>query len=99
MICRYLTIQIYLKYVGTNQACKFNPSTVGARVLGYVDVNPTESALQNAVATIGPISVAITVINSFYSYSSGVYYDSTCNNYGLNHGGKIHLSIHASVSC
>jgi len=72
---------------------------VRARVLGYVDVYPTELDLKNAVATIGPISVAITVINSFYSYSSGVYYDSTCNNYGLNHGGKIDLNIYKAFVC
>ena len=38
--------------------CRFNPSTVGATISGYFTVAPgDENALQEAVATIGPISV------------------------------------------
>lgn len=53
--------------------CRFNPNTVGARCTGYVDVNTgDESALQEAVATIGPISVAIDAgHSSFQLYESG----------------------------
>ena len=71
--------------------CNFNSSNVGAvvKAQGGVAISTTEADLKIAVATIGPISVAITVVNSFFSYASGVYYDSTCNNYGINHGGLI----------
>lgn len=38
-----------------------------------------ENALKTAVATIGPISIAIDATRpSFMSYRSGVYIDSTC---------------------
>lgn len=60
---------------------------IKATVKGYVDIDQNEVALLNAVKTIGPISVAIAAIQSFVSYKSGVYYDSTCHQNGLNHGG------------
>ena len=42
--------------------------------------------MQDALTNVGPISVGITVVNSFFSYKDGVYYDSTCNSFGVNHG-------------
>ena len=41
-----------------DQTCSFNPANVGATDSGFVDVKTKdESALQQAVATVGPISV------------------------------------------
>ena len=59
--------------VGT---CKFNPNTVGATDSGCIQVTVgDESALQEAVATVGPISVAIDVAHgNFMSYQSGKSY-------------------------
>lgn len=53
--------------------CRFNPATVGATCTGYVDItSEDENALQEAVATIGPISVAIDASHlSFQLYDSG----------------------------
>lgn len=53
--------------------CRFNPDTVGATCTGYMNVKiGDEKALQEAVATIGPISVAIDAGNiSFQLYKSG----------------------------
>jgi cathepsin L len=43
-----------------NGKCMFNPANVGATDTGFVDVkSKSESDLQSAVATVGPISVAI----------------------------------------
>lgn len=75
--------------MGVNQACKFKNSNIGATDTGYVDIPTNEEALRNAVTTVGPISVSIAAISSFNSYSSGVYYDSTCNSKSVNHGGNL----------
>ena len=43
-----------------DEKCRFNPATVGATDTGYVDIqSKNESALQVAVATVGPISCAM----------------------------------------
>ena len=43
-----------------NEKCRFNPNTVGATDTGYVDIpSGNEDALTSAIATVGPISVAI----------------------------------------
>ena len=60
--------------------CYFRAQYVGATDSGYVDIpSGDEQALQAAVATIGPISVAIDATHpSFQSYRSGVYYEPYC---------------------
>ena len=43
-----------------DEKCNFNPNTVGATDTGYVDIpSGNEEKLTDAVATVGPISVAI----------------------------------------
>ncbi|XP_046647089.1 ervatamin-B-like [Daphnia pulicaria] len=63
-------------------ACK-----IGAKVssFDYVESkNATE--MQIALTKYGPLAVAITVVGSFYSYSSGVYDDPACDGKDVNHG-------------
>ena len=56
--------------------------------MGYTDIpRESENALQSAVATVGPISVAIDASRStFHFYKSGVYYDAECSSTRLDHG-------------
>ncbi|XP_053365296.1 digestive cysteine proteinase 2-like [Clarias gariepinus] len=67
--------------------CRYNPATVGTTCTGYVSIkNEDENALQEAVATIGPISVAInTEQGSFQLYASGVYEEPKCSSTNLTH--------------
>nr|XP_042900288.1 digestive cysteine proteinase 1-like [Parasteatoda tepidariorum] len=68
--------------------CLFNKANVGATVTGYVDI-PTgdENALKTAVATVGPVSVAIDASNfSFQLYQDGIYDESSCSTSQLDHG-------------
>lgn len=67
--------------------CGFNPAYVGATDTGYVLLPANETALQTAVANIGPVSVAIDASNpSFQQYKSGIYYEPLCSSSKLNHG-------------
>jgi len=55
----------------------------------FVDIPANnEAALENAVATSGPVSVAINVVSDFQFYSGGVYNSRSCSSdpSSLNHG-------------
>lgn len=71
-----------------DDTCKFNKTTVGATVTGFVDIQSgSEDALQKAAATIGPISVAIDASHwSFQFYHRGVYDEWLCSSSSLDHG-------------
>ncbi|XP_060790735.1 procathepsin L-like isoform X2 [Neoarius graeffei] len=75
-------------YEAEDMPCRYNPATVGANCTGYKDIKSgDEKALQEAVATIGPISVAIDASQvSFMLYDSGVYYEPYCSSTELDHG-------------
>ncbi|XP_068682886.1 cathepsin L-like [Montipora capricornis] len=75
-------------YVGSDEKCRFNRSDVGADATGYVDVKSgDEDALKMAVATVGPISVAIDALSSsFMLYKGGVYVEPNCSTTFLDHG-------------
>lgn len=51
----------------------------------HYSIKGNEAALLEAVATEGPVSVGIDA-SYLASYSSGIYSDSLCSPYGLNHG-------------
>uniref|UniRef100_UPI00398EF824 cathepsin L.1 isoform X1 n=1 Tax=Pristiophorus japonicus TaxID=55135 RepID=UPI00398EF824 len=75
-------------YEAEDGPCRFNPQAVGATCQGYVDLpSGSETFLEDAVATIGPVSVAIDAGHlSFQLYSSGIYDEPSCSSDVLNHG-------------
>lgn len=70
------------------RARRYNPKNAGADDVGFVDVPPGDEArLLAAVATQGPVSVAIDAsLETFQLYSDGVYYDENCSTSNLDHG-------------
>ncbi|KAJ8368911.1 hypothetical protein SKAU_G00089390, partial [Synaphobranchus kaupii] len=59
-------------YEAIDGQCRFKPDSIGATCSGYVDITSmNENALQEAVATVGPVSVAIDAGHaSFQLYKS-----------------------------
>jgi len=75
-------------YEGEDDKCRYNPAYRGATDIGFVDVEAgDENALKSALATQGPVSVAIDASHeSFQFYNSGVYRDQECSPENLDHG-------------
>lgn len=75
-------------YEAIDDSCKFSKQTVGATDKGFVDIpSGDEEAMKQAVATVGPVSIAIDASHeSFQFYSSGVYYEQECDSQNLDHG-------------
>ncbi|KAG1679585.1 Cathepsin L [Nymphon striatum] len=75
-------------YTAEDGTCHFKKQDIGATDSGFVDIaSGDEKALQKAVATVGPISVAIDASHiSFQLYSEGVYNEPECSSTALDHG-------------
>ncbi|MCK0538909.1 C1 family peptidase [Alcanivorax quisquiliarum] len=69
-------------YEAEIKECRFDPSKIGATITGYADLPPgDEKVLKRAVATVGPVSVAIdSKDGDFQHYKNGVYHSDTCLN-------------------
>ncbi|XP_003489564.1 cathepsin L [Bombus vancouverensis nearcticus] len=83
-----LDTEVTYPYEAENDKCRYNAANSGARDVGYVDIpQGNEKKLKAAVATIGPVSVAIDASHqSFQFYSEGVYYEPECSSENLDHG-------------
>jgi len=75
-------------YHARDEKCVFDKKNVGANDTGFTDIKAqSEADLQAAIATVGPISVAIDANHaSFQLYKSGVYNEPACSATQLDHG-------------
>jgi cathepsin L len=75
-------------YKARDQKCAFKPANVGATDTGFTDIQAgSEDDLTNAIASEGPISVAIDASkSSFQFYHKGVYVERSCSSTQLDHG-------------
>eukprot|EP01120_Amphizonella_sp_Union-15-10_P001512 TRINITY_DN1163_c0_g2_i4.p1 TRINITY_DN1163_c0_g2~~TRINITY_DN1163_c0_g2_i4.p1 ORF type:complete len:316 (+),score=63.05 TRINITY_DN1163_c0_g2_i4:81-1028(+) len=74
-------------YTAVQGSCKYNAANKAASIIGHQDITSgSESALQVAVANVGPISVAIDASHSsFQFYRGGIYYEPLCSTTSLDH--------------
>ncbi|XP_025756536.1 cathepsin L1 [Oreochromis niloticus] len=73
-------------YEAKDGRCHYNANFVGAQCSGYGTVKQDEEALKQAVAAIGPISIAVDASHeSFQLYQSGVYVEERCSNNHFSH--------------
>lgn len=75
-------------YEAKDDKCHYDPSHSGATDKGFVDIpEGDEKALLEAVATVGPVSIAIDASsNKFQFYKKGVFYNPHCSSTNLDHG-------------
>ncbi|XP_048576884.1 procathepsin L-like [Nematostella vectensis] len=72
-------------YEGSQNYCRYNQNEIGATATGYVDIpRGNEYALQQATATIGPISIAVDA-SHFQLYNGGVFDYPYCSSTQLDH--------------
>lgn len=74
-------------YIGENRMCKYTKEERGASITGYIDLpSGNETILKEAVALVGPISVAVDASHlSFQFYDGGIYEEEFCNDMILDH--------------
>ena len=68
----------YPYWANDNGECQFNYKFAVTTDTGYQQLLACEINLKNAVATIGPLSAAIFMADSFYHYSGGIYNEPYC---------------------
>ena len=83
-----LETEVAYEYHARDEMCHFHPSKVAATIHDYVDIPYNdEEALKSALATVGPVSIAIQAgLNDFMFYKDGVYMNEECSESGIDHG-------------
>jgi len=82
-------MEIVYPYTGADGRCNWKSSKAytDAKVTGFTDVTQgDESSLQEAVSSVGPISVAVNANNGWQLYHSGVLTPIWCPGSKLDHG-------------
>jgi len=75
-----IALETDYRYLMVDGWCDRSVRTSGITIKGYVNVTMnSEAALQQAVATVGPVAVAIDAAHEHFEfYGSGVYYNPKC---------------------
>ncbi|XP_008069901.1 cathepsin L1-like [Carlito syrichta] len=81
-----LDAEEFYPYMAADEDCKYKPEYSAANDTGFIDIPEGENSLLSAVATVGPISVAIDASqDSFQFYGEGIYYEPNCSKEKTNH--------------
>lgn len=73
-------------YKAEDEICLYSNTTIGATVNKSVNVSSGDmNALYNAIANVGPISVAIDAEDDFQFYKSGIFTSTSCSKEYLDH--------------
>lgn len=73
-------------YQGIDESCEFSNKTIGADINKVVRLPAGNmSVLYDAIATVGPISVALDAEYDFQLYSSGIFNSTSCSAQMLDH--------------
>ncbi|CAH0604521.1 unnamed protein product [Chrysodeixis includens] len=76
----------YGPYTNKDGICNIKNMTKTFPIRGYTDVTPLSvGALKVALVNHGPLSVSVHVTYAFGQYSSGIFYDTDCDQTSLNH--------------
>jgi len=80
--------EISYPYTAMDGHCKYDASLVVGHCTGFVDIKRNdEKDLAKAVASVGPVSVAIDAGHrSFQLYKGGIYNERQCSSTLLDHG-------------
>ena len=71
-------------YLEKDSTCRYSRSMMNATVSSFVRLpQGNEARLTEAIANVGPVTIAIDVTQRFQFYKSGVFTDRTCKN-GIN---------------
>ena len=70
---KHISLNLETDIFQVDGSCHFSNSSIGATDTGYKVVNQSEDDMAAAVATVGPISIAICVVDSFRDYKQGKF--------------------------
>lgn len=73
-------------YLGVDNTCNYSSDNRGGNITGIITIPQDNVALlQDALLSVGPISVAIDAEDDFQFYKSGIYESTSCSQTELDH--------------